>query len=47
MIPGGFRQEHEDNLRDCDGLIVYYGNGTELWERRKRSEIRKISGQGQ
>jgi hypothetical protein len=35
------RQEHEYNLRHCDALVIYYGAGSELWLRRKISELRK------
>ena len=40
------RLEHEDNLKVCDAVIVYYGQGSEMWQRRKFSELRKCAGQG-
>ncbi len=40
------RQMHEDYLRECHAVIIYYGVGNELWQRRKLSELRKSTGQG-
>ena len=33
------RLDHEDNLRLCDAVLIYYGQGNELWQRRKLSEL--------
>jgi hypothetical protein len=30
----------------CDGILVYYGNGNELWLRRKLREVQKSAGLG-
>ena len=35
------RLYHEESLRDCDAVLIYYGQGNELWLRRKISELRK------
>jgi len=40
------RLDHEDNLRLCDAVLIYYGQGNELWQRRKLSELRKSAGLG-
>lgn len=38
------RQEHQDNLLNCDALIIYYGIGSELWLRAKLRELQKAAG---
>jgi serine/threonine protein kinase len=43
---GEVREDHEENLRLCDGVILYYGAGNELWLRRKLREVQKIAGLG-
>lgn len=40
------REDHEDNLRLADAVLVYYGAGNELWLRRKLREVQKSSGLG-
>jgi hypothetical protein len=40
------REDHEENLRLCDAVLLYYGAGNELWLRRKLREVQKISGLG-
>jgi hypothetical protein len=40
------REDHEQNLRVCDGVIIYYGAGSDLFLRRKLREIQKGAGQG-
>jgi hypothetical protein len=40
------RLEHEENLQDCDAVIVFYGAGSELWLRRKLRELQKSAGLG-
>jgi hypothetical protein len=40
------RKAHEDRLRQCDAVAVYYGAGNILWLRAKLREISKIAGQG-
>jgi hypothetical protein len=37
----GNREDLENNLRACDGLIVIYGATTDLWVRRQLLEFRK------
>lgn len=40
------REEHEERLRTCDAVLIYYGGGTDLWLSRKLRELQKIWGQG-
>jgi hypothetical protein len=43
---GELREYHEDNLRTCDGAVIFYGAANEVWLRRKLSEIQKSAGYG-
>lgn len=43
---GELREYHEDNLRTCDGALIFYGSANEVWLRRKLSEIQKSAGYG-
>jgi hypothetical protein len=38
------RADHEDNLRNCDAFLVYYGEGGGRWLRQQLSELRKARG---
>jgi hypothetical protein len=40
------RGYHEDNLRACDGVLIFYGAANEMWVRRKQRELQKIAGYG-
>jgi hypothetical protein len=40
------REYHEDNLRNCDGSLIFYGAGNECWLRRKLRELQKSAGYG-
>lgn len=40
------RQDHEENLRAADAVLVYYGEGNDLWLRRKLRELKKAAGLG-
>ena len=40
------REFHEDTLSACDGCVIFYGAGNELWLRRKLREIQKSPGYG-
>jgi hypothetical protein len=40
------REYHEENLATCDGVLIFYGAGNELWLRRKLREIQKAAGYG-
>jgi hypothetical protein len=40
------REYHQDNLVDCDGVIIYYGAANELWVQRKLADLRKAFGLG-
>ncbi|HEX4948412.1 MAG TPA: TIR domain-containing protein [Blastocatellia bacterium] len=33
------REDHEDNLRFCDAVLIYYGQGSEAWQRKKMREV--------
>lgn len=43
---GEIREFHEDNLRTCDGALIFYGMANEFWLRRKLAELRKSAGYG-
>ena len=40
------RLDHQDNLIACDAVLIYYGEGNELWMRSKHRELMKIAGYG-
>jgi len=40
------REDHEENLRSCDGALIFYGSGNECWLRRKLRELQKSPGYG-
>lgn len=40
------REYHEENLATCDGVLIFYGAGNELWLRRKLRELQKAAGYG-
>jgi hypothetical protein len=40
------REHHEENLRSCDGALIFYGLGNECWLRRKLRELQKSPGYG-
>ncbi len=40
------REYHEDNLRWCDGVLIFYGAANELWLHRKLRELQKTPGYG-
>jgi TIR domain len=40
------REEHEENLRSCDGALILYGAACECWLRRKLRELQKSPGYG-
>jgi len=40
------RLYHEENLRNCDGVMILYGAGNEPWLRRKLAELQKSAGYG-
>jgi hypothetical protein len=40
------REYHEENLRSCDGALIFYGSGNEFWLRRKLRELQKSPGYG-
>lgn len=40
------RLDHQENLKSCDAVLLYYGAGNELWMRSKIRELIKIAGYG-
>ena len=40
------RQYHQESLRDCDAVLIYYGQGNELWLRTQLREVQKAAGYG-
>jgi hypothetical protein len=40
------REYHEENLRSADGVVIFFGAASEMWLRRKFSELQKIAGYG-
>jgi hypothetical protein len=40
------REYHEENLRICDGALIFFGSGNECWLRRKLRELQKSAGYG-
>ncbi len=40
------RQYHQESLRDCDAVLIYYGQGNELWLRTQLRELQKAAGYG-
>ncbi|MCP4115592.1 MAG: toll/interleukin-1 receptor domain-containing protein [Desulfobacteraceae bacterium] len=39
-------EEHRENLRICDGVLIYHGNAGEAWLRSKLRDLRKVAGYG-
>jgi hypothetical protein len=40
------RLDHQENLKICDAVLIYYGLGNELWLRSKTRDLLKINGYG-
>lgn len=40
------RRAHENELRDCDGLLVYYGEGSALWLQEQLAQLRRLPALG-
>ena len=40
------REDHIENLKNCKGVIIFYGNGNDLWLRTKMRDFMKINGYG-
>ena len=40
------RKDHEENLVWCDGALIYYGRGNELWFKSKLRDFLKAPGYG-
>lgn len=39
-------EEHRENLRICDAVLIYYGHANEAWLRGKLRDLRKAAGYG-
>jgi hypothetical protein len=35
---------HKDNLKECDAVLIYYGNANQRWFEYKRRDLKKIVG---
>ena len=40
------REDHHENLKLCDAVLIYFGMANELWLRAKLRELQKIMGYG-
>ncbi|MCD6010514.1 MAG: hypothetical protein K0Q79_376 [Flavipsychrobacter sp.] len=40
------REDHIENLKNCAGVIIFYGSGSEIWLRTKMRDFMKINGYG-
>lgn len=40
------RLDHQENLKNCDAVLIYYGLGSDLWLRSKTRDLLKITGYG-
>jgi len=40
------REDHIENLKNCTAVIIFYGNGNEIWLRTKMRDFMKINGYG-
>ncbi len=40
------RIDHEENLKSCDAIFIYYGAATEFWLRAKLRDLQKAFGYG-
>ena len=40
------REAHEETLRNCDGVLIFFGAANDAWLRRKLTEVQKSPGTG-
>lgn len=40
--PSEMRKAHESMLAQCDGVILYYGNGNKSWRQSMESDLKKL-----
>ncbi len=40
------REDHEENLKTCEAVLIYWGEADQLWLRSKRRDLWKIRGYG-
>ena len=40
------REDHEENLRSCDAVLIFYGQGNDLWLRKQLRELKKCAALG-
>jgi hypothetical protein len=44
--PDQIRQDHLENLMDCDAVLIYWGNADEFWLRTKMRDLIRVRGLG-
>jgi hypothetical protein len=40
------REDHRENLVECDAVMTYYGRANDIWLRMKQRELQKVAGYG-
>ncbi len=40
------REDHQENLKQCDAVLIYYGSAKQNWLRFKQGDLRKAPGLG-
>jgi len=40
------REDHEETLKECDAVLIYYGSASEAWLRQKTRDLIKVKGLG-
>ncbi|MCP5053122.1 MAG: hypothetical protein GY940_38500, partial [bacterium] len=38
--------DHHENLKSCEAVVIYYGEGNDLWMRSITRDLTKIAGYG-
>ena len=49
LFEGGseqIREEHYETLKDCDGVLIFWGKGQEGWLRTMLRDLNKVFGLG-
>jgi hypothetical protein len=45
-LEAAVRADHQENLASCDAVLIYHGEGDQLWLRQKFRELRSARGYG-
>jgi hypothetical protein len=45
-LEAAVRADHQENLATCDAVLIYHGEGDQLWLRQKLREVRNARGYG-